>query len=79
MKVFVQMPIDTPFKPGDIVLERGFKIDNVDGENATHTDIDKLFLRPVNADDTTAADCDILRVKEIAANLRRLAGDLERL
>jgi len=47
VKVFVQMPIDTPFKVGDIFLERGYCIKEIGADGKpVHEDITSIYLRP---------------------------------
>ena len=78
MKVFVQMPNDTPFKPGDIFLERGFQIRAADdGGKAVHEDIGPMFLRPASTD--LAEGTDTAKVLELSARLKALAKEVEAL
>lgn len=71
MKVFVEMPIDTPFKPGDIVLERGFRITNADSVAAANEDAGKVFFRPL--------DLEPGKLLDIAARLQTVAKEIENL
>lgn len=78
MKVYVQMPTDTPFKPGDIFLERGFTIVSADDSGkATHDDITGVLLRPASND--LAHGTDTAKVVELAARLKNLAKEVEAL
>jgi hypothetical protein len=77
MKVYVQMPMDTPFKPGDIVLERGFEIKAAEGEKAVHEDISGVFLRPAST--RLAAGSDPAKALEISSRLQSLAKEIEAL
>lgn len=78
MKVFVQMPMDTKFKPGDIVLERGFRIVTADDTGkATHDDIKDIFLRPASTD--LAEGSDPAKALELSARLKALAREVENL
>lgn len=78
MKVYVQMPIDTPFKPGDIFLERGFTIVAADGSGkATHDDINHILLRPASNDLIDGTDT--AKVLELSARLKNLAKEVEAL
>jgi len=78
MKVYVQMPMDTSFKPGDIVLERGFEIKAADADGkAVHEDIKDVFLRPASTD--LAAGSDPAKALEISSRLKALAKEVEAL
>ena len=47
MTEYVEMPIDTTFRPGDIVVERGYKIvAGTNGGKDTHQELKPTFLRP---------------------------------
>jgi hypothetical protein len=78
MKVYVQMPTDTPFKPGDIFLERGFTIVSADDSGkATHDDITSVLLRPASND--LVEGTDTAKVIELASRLKNLAKEVEAL
>lgn len=77
MKVFVQMPADTPFKTGDIFLERGFRIVTSDGQKAVHEDIQGVMLRP--ADNDVIEDTDQAKLLGLASRLKGLAKEIESL
>lgn len=74
MTAYTKMPVDTPFKPGDIFLERGFAITTVEGGKANHEDIGNLLLRPVEIEATDPA-----QVQEISSQLKTLAKEVEKL
>ncbi|MGV0949321.1 MAG: hypothetical protein ACOYB3_01520 [Azonexus sp.] len=77
MKVFVQMPTDTPFKTGDIYLERGYRIVVADDGKAVHEDIGDVFLRPASTD--LIEGTDQAKVLELSARLKNLAKEVESL
>lgn len=77
MKVFVQMPQDTPFKTGDIFLERGFRIVTAADGKAVHEDIQNVFLRP--ADNDLIEGTDQAKVLDVASRLKSLAKEIESL
>lgn len=77
MRVYVEMPIGTPFKAGDVVLERGYEIKTTDGPNAAHEDVKMRFFRPASTDliEGTATEKTLL----LAARLKSLAEEIENL
>ncbi len=77
MKVYIQMPTDTPFKTGDIFLERGFKIVTASDGKAVHEDIQNVFLRP--AENDLVEGTDQAKVLEISARMKALAKEVESL
>lgn len=74
MKVYVQMPITTPFKPGDIVLERGYEIRTTDGDKAAHQDVERLFFRPAATE--LAEGTDQAKLQAIYARLKAIAEEV---
>ena len=78
MKVYVEVPTPTPFKAGDIFLERGFKIIAANAEGkATHADIADVMLRPASTQ--LAEGSDPLKVLELSQRLQALAKEIEAL
>lgn len=77
MKVFVQMPTDTPFKAGDVFLERGFRIVAAEGGKAVHEDISNVLLRP--ADNDVIEDKDQAKIMGLASRLKAMAKEVEAL
>lgn len=77
MKVFVQMPVDTPFKSGDIFLERGFKIVAAEDGKAVHEELQNVFLRP--ADNDLIEGTDQAKVLELSSRLKALAKEVANL
>ena len=77
MKVYIQMPNDTPFKTDDIFLERGFRIVTAEDGKAVHEDIKDIFLRPAGnrlVDGTNQA-----KVLELSERMKALAKEVEAL
>jgi hypothetical protein len=78
MKVFVEVPKTTPFKTGDIFLERGFRIVTADeAGKAAHEDIEGVMLRPASTQ--LAEGSDPLKVLELSHRLQALAREIEAL
>lgn len=77
MKVYIQMPSDTPFKTGDIFLERGFRIVTTADGKAVHEDIKDVFLRP--ADNDLVEGTDQAKVLELSSRLKAIAKEVETL
>ena len=75
MKVYIQMPTDTPFKSGDIFLERGFRITVADSDGkAVHEDIKDVFFRP--ADNDVADGTDQAKIVQLSDKLRSIAKEV---
>lgn len=77
MKVYIQMPSDTPFKTGDIFLERGFRIVTAADGKAVHEDIQNVFLRP--GDNDLVDGTDQAKVLELSSRLKAIAKEVETL
>lgn len=75
MNVYIQMPMDTPFRRGDIVLERGYVITNADDAGkAVHTALEPLFLRPALV--AEAEDTPVAKAVDLSERLARLAKEV---